>query len=242
MIAILSDFGNSEYLGIMKGAIYSIAKDAKIVDLFNNINPHGIREGAWILLNSYKYFPKNTIFLCIVDPGVGSERQSIAIKTKNYFFIGPDNGLMFPAASEDKSLEVIRIKEGENISKTFHGRDIFAKAAAKLENKVNINQLGPKTAIKNKLGFYLKNRRGEIVRVDNFGNIITNLRHIDKDSYMVKHKNIEKTMEFYETYAKAPQNRLFLIKGSSNTLEISIRNDKASRKFNASVGDKIEIR
>src|SRR3989344_2513603 len=109
MIAILSDFGNSEYLGIMKGVIYSIAKNAKIIDLYNDVIPYKVREGAWILLNSYKYFPENTIFLCVVDPGVGSERQGIAIRTKNYYFVGPDNGLMFPAANAYKILEIIKI-------------------------------------------------------------------------------------------------------------------------------------
>ena len=115
MIAILSDFGNSEYLGIMKGVIYSTAKNAKIVDLCNKVSSHQVKEGAWILLNSYKHFPKNTIFLCVVDPGVGSKRQSLAIKTKNYFFVGPDNGLMFPAANKDKIMKITKIKEDKAI-------------------------------------------------------------------------------------------------------------------------------
>ena len=242
MIAILSDFGNSEYLGIIKGVICSIAKNARIVDLYNNVSAQEIREGAWILLNSYRYFPKKTVFLCVVDPGVGTGRRGIAIKTKNYFFVGPDNGLMFPAANEDKILEEIGLSKDKSTSKTFHGRDVFAKAAAKLENGISINKLGAKTIIRDKLNFYLKNRTGEIVRIDNFGDIITNLHHLNKNSYSVKIKNIKKTLKFHETYTEANENGLFLIKGSSNTLEISIKNGNANKELNFAIGDKIEIK
>lgn len=242
MIAILSDFGNSEYLGVIKGVIYSICKNAKIVGLYNYVNPQQIKEGAWILLNSYKYFPKNTIFLCIVDPSVGTKRQCIAIKTKNYFFVGPDNGLMFPAANKDKILKVIKIMEEKNISKTFHGRDVFAKAAAKLENKDNIQILGHKTKIEARLNFYLKNRTGEIVRIDTFGNIITNLPSLNKNNYTIKTRNFKEKINFYKTYAEAKENELFLIEGSSNTLEISIKNKSANKQLNFRVGDKIEIK
>jgi len=236
MIAIISDFGNFEYLGIMKGVILSIAKNTNIVDLYNQVNSQEIKEGAWILLNSYKYFPNDTIFLCVVDPGVGTERQAIAIKTKNYFFIGPDNGLMFPASDEDGILSVIKIKEDSNISKTFHGRDLFAKAAANLKNE--IFDLGDKTEIKNKSSFYLNGREGEIVRIDNFGNIITNLTSLNKKHYNINNKEID----FYENYEEAHENKLFLIQGSSNTLEISIKNGKAINNFKAKIGDKIEIK
>src|SRR3989344_5807694 len=109
MIVILTDFGNSEYVGVMKGVIYSTNPNSKIVDLYNFVNPQNVKEGAWILYNNYKYFPKNTIFLCVVDPGVGSKRQCLAIKTKNYFFVGPDNGLMYKAATEDKLIAAVKL-------------------------------------------------------------------------------------------------------------------------------------
>lgn len=240
MIVILTDFGHSEYLGVMKGIIYSIKKNTKIVDLSNFVNHHNIKEGAWILHKNYRHFPKNTIFLCVIDPGVGSKRQCLAVKTRNYFFVGPDNGLMYRAILEDKAIAAVKLPV-KNASMTFHGRDVFAKAAAMLEKGIKIELLGSKTAIKTKLDFNLKGRHGEIVRIDNFGNIITNLSSLNKKLYEVKTKNFSQKLGFYKTYESAPINKLFLIKGSSDTLEISVKNSKASEKLKLKTGDRIEI-
>ena len=240
MIVILTDFGHSEYLGVMKGVIYSIKKNTKIVDLSNFVTHHNIKEGAWILYKNYWHFPKNTIFLCVVDPGVGSKRQCIAVKTRNYFFVGPDNGLMYKAALEDKIIAAVKLP-AKNASMTFHGRDVFAKAAAMLEKGVKIGLLGAKTAVKTKLYFHIKGREGEVVRIDNFGNIITNLNSLNKKLYEVKARNFNQKLGFCKTYESAPANKLFLIKGSSGTLEISIKNSKASKKLKLKIGDKIEI-
>ncbi len=240
MIAILTDFGYSEYLGVVKGVIYSANQNSKITDLYNSVDPQNIKEAAWILYKNYKYFPKNTIFLCVVDPGVGSKRQCLAVKTKNYYFVGPDNGLMYKAAFEDKIISAVELPV-KNASMTFHGRDIFAKAAAQLEKGTNIEKLGQKTAVKTKLDFYLKGREGEVVRIDNFGNIITNLSSLNKSSYQVRTKNFNQKLKFYDTYELSAPKNLFLIKGSSNTLEISIKNSNTSKKLKLKVGDKIKI-
>src|SRR3989344_4411002 len=240
MIVIMTDLGHSEYLGVVKGVIYSIKKNTKIVDLSNFVSHHNIKEGAWILYKNYRHFPKNAIFLCVVDPVVGSKRQCLAIKTKNYFFVGPDNGLMYKAATEDKLIAAVKLPV-KNTSMTFHGRDVFAKAAAMLEKGVKIELLGAKTIVKTKLDFHLKGREGEVVRIDNFGNIITNLGSLNKESYEVKTKNSSQKLSFYKTYESAPLNKLFLIKGSSDTLEISVRNSSASEKLKLKVGDKIKI-
>lgn len=240
MIAILTDFGNAEYLGVMKGVVYSVNQNSKMVDLYNFVNPQNIMEASWILYKNYKYFPKATVFLCVVDPGVGSKRQCLAIKTKNYYFVGPDNGLMYKAAFEDKIISVVELPV-KNASMTFHGRDIFANAAAYLEKGADIERLGQKTAIKTKLDFYLKGREGQIVRIDNFGNIITNLSSLNKSSYKARARNFNKKLNFYDAYASSPAGNLFLIGGSSNTLEISIKNSSASKKLKLKVGDKIKI-
>ena len=241
MIVILTDFGHSEYLGVMKGIIYSIKRNTKIVDLSHDVNHQNIKEAAWILCNNYKYFPKGTIFLCVVDPGVGSKRQCLAIKTKNYFFVGPDNGLMYKSAVGDKLIYAVKLP-AKNASMTFHGRDVFAKAAAMLEKGIKIESLGRKAPIKSKMDFYLKGRQGEIVRIDNFGNIITNLSSLNKKLYNLKTKNFSKKLNFCKTYAEAAVKKPFLIKGSSNTLEISVKNSNASEKLRLKVGDKIEIK
>ena len=241
MITILSDFGNSEYLGVMKGAIFTVSNDARIVDLCNEVNPHQMIEGAWILLNSYRYFPKGTIFLCVVDPGVGSKRKCIAIRTKNYFFVGPDNGLMFPAANEDGIVESIELSS-EKASNTFHGRDVFARAAALIDLKMPFSSIGKMAMIKSKFKFHLNKDEGQIVRIDIFGNIITNIPHSGAKAYGVILKNKKCQMDFYATYNDAPTNVLFLILGSSNTLEISLKNSSAALELMAKSGEKITIR
>ena len=238
MIALLTDFGDSEYVGVMKGVIFSINKDAKITDLYNFVQPQNVKEAAWILYSNYKYFPKNTVFLCVVDPGVGSKRQCLAIKTKNHFFVGPDNGLLYNAANEDGFLEVVALNE-KGASRTFHGRDVFAKAAAQIDKTKKID--GKKSDLKVKLYFHLKGREGEVVRIDRFGNIITNLSALNKPSYITKTKNFTKKLRFYRTYNEAKNNELFVIEGSANTLEISVKNSDASKKLKAKVGEKIEV-
>lgn len=240
MIVILTDFGNSEYLGVMKGVIYSINKNSKIVDLYNFVEHQNVKGAAWILHKNYRYFPKNSIFLCVVDPGVGSKRQCLAIKTKNYYFVAPDNGLMYKAVVEDGIVAAAKLSV-KHASMTFHGRDVFAKAAAQLEKGAKIQSLGEKTTVKVKLDFHLKGREGEVVRIDNFGNIITNLSSLDKNSYKIKTKNLNQELNFYKTYDSAPPNKLSLIEGSSSTLEISIKNSNAAEKLRLKVGDKIEI-
>ena len=239
MIATLTDFGTSEYLGVMKGVIYSVAKNTTIVDLCNTIKPFCIEEGAWILKTTYRYFPKGTIFLCVVDPGVGGTRDCLAVQTKNYFFVGPDNGIFYAAAKEDGVKKAVKLATIE-ATPTFHGRDVFAKAAALLEKGESIEKLGKQTAIRTTLTHYLKGREGEIVRIDEYGNIITNLPHIRKTMYRVQTREYDQMLQFYKSYEEAPSNQLFLIKGSANTLEISLKNGKATDLWD--VDTKVRIR
>lgn len=241
MIAILSDFGNSEYLGIMKGVIHKTYPETRILDLYNNITAHNILEGAWILLQGYKHFPKNTVFLCVVDPGVGGERNPIAIKTKDYYFVGPDNGLMYPAASENRILKVIKLSD-KGASKTFQGRDIFSVIAAQIDKGEKFESLGHSVKIKEKLNLKPKGREGTITRIDNFGNIITNLPPLKKKEYSLEYEHRNEKIPYFETYETAPSDQLFLITGSSGTLEICLKNGSAFDNFPVKVGDKIVIK
>lgn len=240
MITVLTDFGNSEYVGVMKGVILSHYPNAVIYDLFHNIQPTCIKQGAWLLWKNYSYFPKGTVFLCVVDPGVGSERQALAVQTKEYFFVGPDNGLLFPAVQQDGFVAAVQLSR-EGASKTFHGRDIFAKAGALLEKGTELKQLGKQTELQKKLSFHLHEREGEIVHVDHFGNIITTVPSLDKKQYAVTLNKKTFSLPFYATYQEAKDNELFLIEGSSNTLEISLNGKSALEKLAVKIGDKIKI-
>jgi len=236
MIVILTDFRDDEYVGVMKGVILSIYDKANIIDLFHHVKPQCVKEGAWILYNNYKFFPHGNIFLCVVDPGVGGDRQAVVVKTKNYYFVGPDNGLMFPAAMDDGVEKVVKL-DTKQASKTFHGRDVFAKAAALLEKGEDVE--GEETVLKERLKF---DEKGEVVRIDSFGNIITNLKKLNKNNYDITINNKSLKLKFYKTYSEAPNDELFLIIGSCNTLEISMKNGRATDKLKVEVSDKIRIR
>jgi S-adenosylmethionine hydrolase len=170
MIILLTDFGESEYVGVMKGVIYIITRDAVIVDLCHSIRPQEIIEGSWILKNNYRCFPKGATFCCVVDPGVGTERAAIGVKTEGYYFVGPDNGLLWETVAEQKIIDIRRIVIPPDASKTFHGRDVFAKAAANIDLG-SFETIGEKIERIEKLEFYKDSGEGIIVRVDGFGNV-----------------------------------------------------------------------
>jgi len=241
MIAFLSDFGQSEYVGMVKGVIHSLNAASTVIDITHAIAPFSVRQGAWSLLQSYHFFPKNTVFLAIVDPGVGSDRKAIVIETRHYFFVGPDNGILYPAAKEDGIISRIVLSIPKQSSRTFHARDVFAKAAAQLDQGKSTQSLGTKIKDVWHLSFYLKDRGGEIVTIDCFGNIITNLPSLHKKKYHVSSPSINSELAYYDTYNASKENELFLITGSSNTLEISMKEGNASKKMNLNIGDKITI-
>jgi S-adenosylmethionine hydrolase len=250
MIALLTDFGTRDYfVGAMKGAILSINSDAQIVDITHEIAPQNIRSAAFTLSACYEDFPAGTIFVCVVDPGVGSNRKAILVETEKYFFIAPDNGLLsfiFESQMDFRVFEITNEKFfRQSVSRTFHGRDVFAPAAAHLSNKIAPKEFG--SEIDNFVSFETaKPRRisgetieAEIVHTDNFGNLITNLRREDlpeKFSVEINGKVIEKLVSFY---AEAEVGELFVIFGSAGFLEITARENSASKLLNAANGEKI---
>jgi S-adenosylmethionine hydrolase len=117
----------------MKAVIYTINPEARITDLCHNISAQNIIEAAWILKNSYRFFPQGTIFCCVVDPGVGTERKAVAVKTNDYYFLAPDNGLLWETLTGQKIVDIRRLPVPEDAGRTFHGRDVFAKAAANID-------------------------------------------------------------------------------------------------------------
>jgi len=240
MIVLLTDFGQSEYVGVMKAVIYSVAPDAKIVDLCHEIKPQNIIEASWILKNNYKYFPEGAIFYCVVDPGVGTERKALAVKTDKYYFVGPDNGLLWETLKEQKIVDIRQLAIPKDASRTFHGRDVFAKAAVDIDSG-KFETIGKKIKKIKKLELYKKARVGTVVRIDRFGNIITNLAKQKKDRYSVKIGRNSYTLRFFPTYQSAKKNELFLIEGSCGTLEISQKNDSANERLRMTVGEIIKI-
>lgn len=263
IIALLTDFGTKDYfVGAMKGAILSISENAQIVDITHEIPPQNIESAAFTLRACYKDFPAKTIFVAVVDPGVGSNRKAILVETKTHFFIAPDNGLLSFVFNEGGSTRGskgadnlnFRVFEltnekyfAEKISRTFHGRDIFAPVAAHLANGVEPSEFGRKienfvcfetTAPQRISGEIIE---AEIIYIDRFGNLITNLRAEDLPdgfSLEINGETIDKLRNFY---AEAEADELFMIWGSAGFLEIAAMQNSASKLLNAENGGKVSV-
>ncbi len=251
IIAILTDFGVEEhYNGVMKGVILAINKNANIVDLVPAARAFSIEDASFQLWASYKYFPKGTVFLVVVDPGVGGERQPIAIKTNNYFFVGPDNGVLYPAAAEDGIIEVYKITSDKVILKdrtgTFDGRDIFAPAAAYISRGESLSFLGEQTELKVKLEFgspeiLQDGLKAKVLHVDRFGDVVTNIKkdlfeRLKCNSYSIKNHRLSFAKNFESCQG------LCLVLGSSGFYEIVAFKQKAADKLKVSTGQTIKIK
>jgi S-adenosylmethionine hydrolase len=199
-------------------------------------------EGAWVLLKSYRFFPRKSIFVGVVDPGVGSSRDAVIVRSSNYFFVGPDNGLVYPAAEEDVTQQIYSIEVDESISRTFHGRDVFAKAAARLSSGTMPESMGSqKSRFDVSMAFHLEGRTGQVVRIDRFGNIVTNIPPIENASVMLRTRDIERRLVVTSTYAQGPESELFVLTGSSGTLEVVFRNGRAADMLMLRVGDLLSL-
>ncbi|MEW5899366.1 MAG: SAM-dependent chlorinase/fluorinase [Bacillota bacterium] len=234
-------------VGAMKGVILSLCPGACLVDLTHDVTPQNVREGAWLLLVNYPYFPPGSIFLAVVDPGVGTERKALAIRAKEYYFLGPDNGLLSPAAARAGIVDTVELAVPPEASLTFHGRDVFAPAAAKLAAGLPFRELGKPVVPEVNFAFYLNERKGEVVTIDRFGNVITNLPPLPaRQSYKISLARggrvyFQSESPFYPAYALAPEDILFLITGFSGTLEISVKNGSAASRLGMEIADRVAI-
>lgn len=240
---------------MMKGVIKNINPNAAIIDLYHAVQPQSIKEAAFLLATCYKYFPANSIFVCVVDPGVGTKRNIIIVKTKKYFFIAPDNGLISPALKEDPPLKTVLIQNSKyflkSVSNTFHGRDIFAPVSAHLSAGVDICDFGKE--IKKiaeldvrKLGIKGDKLCGEVIFVDTFGNLVTNIQEsILKnfpDDYISITINKKKISGLKSNYLAVKKGKPLAIIGSFGYLELSLREGNASKYFAAVSGTKVVLK
>lgn len=238
IITLTTDFGmHDHYVGSMKGVILGINNEAKIVDITHELPKYDIFKAAITVQNCYKYFPKETIHVVVVDPGVGSSRKPIALQTEHGIFIGPDNGVFSFILEQDEESNVLEITNSEYmlniVSNTFHGRDIFAPVAAHLSLGIDTSKMGkrvnsPVLLDINKPRVNDNEIIGEVIYTDSFGNLITNI-HI----YMIESfKEILIGEHVIDTVAKSYQDvekgKLLAIIGSSGFLEISVNQGNAA--------------
>ena len=254
-IALLTDFGNADgYVGQMKGVIYSICPEANIIDISHDVYKHSIQCSAWVLENSYKYFPQNTIFLCVIDPDVGTNRKKLILKTNKYYFIAPDNGLLtniFKKCAIDK---LINIENSEYwlpiISQTFHGRDIFGPVAANLANNPDlIEKFGPAISLNSVQKLDIKQPiltnefiKGSVVYIDHFGNLITNIpgSWVNLKTFNIQINNI-KIKNLSTSYESKTIGEPLAIIGSHNFIEISANCGSAKDLIKSDINDEIVI-
>lgn len=185
MIALLTDFGLSDaYVGVMKAVILSICPTALIVDLTHDIQPQNVKQAAYVLMSAYRYLPPGAIFVAVVDPGVGSSRKPIAVKTSHGVFIGPDNGLFSYVSNQIEVKQIVALHNRQyhlhETSATFHGRDIFSPVAAHLAKGVPFSSFGPPLQkmerLKNpRLEIASHSIRGEVLHIDRYGNLTTSI-------------------------------------------------------------------
>jgi S-adenosylmethionine hydrolase len=240
MIVLLTDFGYGEYVGVMKGVISVVNPEARIIDLCHTICPQCLIEASWVLRSNCNYFPKGSVFCCVVDPGVGTSRKAIAVRTTDYDFVAPDNGLLWETLRNQEALAIRQIAVPAGASRTFHGRDIFARAAAQIALG-QFDELGELVADIEPFELHRNGREGIAVRIDRFGNIVTNLPPLERSRYTVTFEKREQSLPFFGTYDEAPADELFLITGSNETLEISLKGGDATTGLNVTPGQKITI-
>lgn len=252
IIALLTDFGTADYfVGAMKGAILSINPAANVVDITHDIAPQNIASAGFTLRACYKNFPAQTVFVAVVDPGVGSSRRAILVKTEDYCFVAPDNGLLsfvFDEASDARVIELTSEKFfSKNVSRTFHGRDIFAPVAAHLSNGVQAREFGaeiqdcvrletsaPRAVSANRI-------EGSVIHIDRFGNLITNLTAEDlPEKFLLEVGARRQILKRREFYAEAKAGELFVITGSAGFLEIVAFQASAKEILRAQIGLKVE--
>lgn len=258
IISLTTDFGDL-YPAAMKAVILGINPDVRIIDVTHSIRQAGIREGAFALYSLVPYFPAKSVHIGVVDPGVGTSRRALAIKAgpegEEQFFVGPDNGLIIPAARRLGNMEVYEITNREimlnsEISATFHGRDIFAPVGARLSKGMPVETVGDKISDFVDLDFenfgidgqFLV---GEVVYSDNFGNVITNIPEAAVLKFRTFGSQVEvngRKVSFVQTYGFVGQGDALALIGSHGFLELAVNKGNAALQFGLRSGDPVAIR
>ena len=262
IISLATDFGLRDgNVGVMKGVIWGMAPDAKIVDISHVIQPQNVLEAGYIFARSATYFPKGTIHVVVTDPGVGTARRPMAARLGDWIYVGPDNGtitlLLERAEQEGWPLEFIHLDQPKYwlnvVSHIFHVRDIFSPVAAHLANGVPLNRLGTPFDDPIRLSLPKPERtptgwRGEVIEIDHFGNIASNIRagHLGaafgrKEDIHVLFKGVE-VIGMVNAFGERPVGELIALLSSTGELILSVVNGNAAERLNAKIGDPFEAK
>jgi len=259
LVALLTDFGTRDhYVGVMKGVILGRCRHAHIVDVSHGITPQDVTEAAFVLSAAYRYFPEGTLFVCVVDPGVGGERGIICMEANGQVFLAPDNGLLGVVANQSRPKAIHSVQKRRyflpEVSSTFHGRDIFAPVAAHLCSGVEPKDLGPPLAHVRPLSLPRPIKtaggvlRGEVIYVDQFGNLITNVTEgALQTAFAVPREQIEVRVRggvvrgIAGSYCDVPEGELVALIGSSGYLEVALNKGSAAAHLGCSRGETVRL-
>lgn len=249
-VAFLTDFGTADpFVSVMKGLILSRAPKVTILDITHEIPAQDIHMASFYLMASMNYMPEGTLFMCVVDPTVGTKRKILWARTKHYQFIAPDNGLI-SWVEQNEPLQEVRYIENrklflKNVSTTFHGRDIMAPVGGEIANGLKEEEIGPMTTEYIQRPFPLpeqagKRIKGQIIAIDHFGNAITNIRggtYQENTVFSIADKLIHGVKP---TYASVNSGEALALTGSFGFLEFSVRNGSFAKTFDVKIGSKLE--
>jgi S-adenosyl-L-methionine hydrolase (adenosine-forming) len=252
IVALLTDYGLQDpYAGLLKGALLSVNPRARIVDLTHEVPPQEIREGSRILAAALPYFPRGTLFVAVVDPGVGTRRAILGVETDRHFFLAPDNGLL--GFLNRGARRIVHVKESKYffkpVSQTFHGRDVFAPVAGHLSRGIDLSKFGPPakrmTSLEDAAPRVAADGalQGEVVSIDRFGNLITNI----PADLLPKAPRVRITVgrrvvgALSRSYADVPKGDLLALVGSTGHLEISVNQGSASIAARIRRGDRVLV-
>lgn len=258
IIALLTDFGTRDhYSGVMKGVVLGICPDVTLVDVSHDLPPHDIAFAAQELAATYKFFPAGTIFLVVVDPGVGTSRRGLAADAGDRKFIAPDNGVLTAVFREAPPKRVVELSERRyarpTVSRTFEGRDRFAPAAAFLAKGIHFEAFGRAVTDYHLLDLPAPEMngsvlQGRVVRVDHFGNVVTNLDRRSCEKFASGQGALQLSVRgqaiarLVSTYADLAPGEIGALYGSTDHLECSAQSANAAEQLGVSVGDPVELR
>lgn len=256
IVTLLTDFGHADgFVAAMKGVMLGIYRSAQIVDLTHDIAPQNIAAGEFLLSAHFKYFPRGTVHVAVIDPGVGTARKAIACYWQGHYFVAPDNGVLDFCARDESCLAVALTRREywrQEISHTFHGRDIFAPVAAHLAAGVPLIKLGESTRLKPRASSQACRiagdaLRGQIVHIDRFGNLISNITKTAFADFVARqafaiHFEEKLFTAITPSYGYARAGEALALFNSFDRLEIAVAQDSAQAFFSATPGTFIIIK
>ena len=252
IITLLTDFGLTDpYVAMMKGVILSVNPEARLVDISHHIRTGSILQASSLIHETFPFFPEGTVHTVVVDPGVGSDRRLIGLEAGGHFFVGPDNGIFWPMIEDHKDAEIIHLTQNKyflpHITQTFHGREVFAPVAAHLSLGNDLEQMGPVIKDPVRLTPPMPHKKdeilyGQVMRVDNFGNLITNIGRKNLEKYLGELKPIInigclELKKLDKIYSDTEKGEPLALINSSDLLEIAINLGRASEYIGVETGE-----